>query len=157
MAPRKIRKHKGLIINSTELIKTKDKFKLQKDKEDLKKSEQSFPLTEVDRLTKIYKVNKAGEISEITCISLDIKVNNKWITIVYYDNFHNIILHKHIRVSLQNTSDAPNTIGVPKKGTQRKQLTWAIKDIIANYSSYKEKFFKRSKLSFKDTVDIQYR
>lgn len=153
----KIKKHRGFTLDSAELINISNKSKLQKDKEALRKNEESFFLTEVDRLTKIYKLNKDDDISEITCVSLEIKINKDWITIVYYDSFHSGSLHKHVTVSMVDRSDSPTTDGVRKKGTKRKLLTWAIKDITTNYFSYKRNFFKRSKISFKDTIDIQYK
>lgn len=154
---KKIRKHSGLIIPPAALVKISQKLKSQKAREALIKNEETFPLTEVDRLTKIYKVNKDGEIFEITCVSLEIKINEEWVTIVYYDNFHSGLLHKHITVSMADRSDSPTTAGVRKKGTQRKLLTWAIKDITTDYFYYKRNFFRRSKISFKDTIDMQYK
>ena len=154
---KKIRKHRRLIITPIALAKISQKLKSRKARETLIKSEETFPLTEVDRLTKIYKVNKDGAISEITCVSLEIKINKEWVTIVYYDSFHSGSLHKHITVSMVDRSDSPTTDGVRKKGIQRKLLTWAIKDIITNYFYYKRNFFRRSKISFKDTIDMQYK
>ena len=154
---KKIRKHRGLIITPITLAKISRKLKSQELHEGLIKNEETFPLTEVDGLTKIYKTNRDGEIYEITCVSLEIKINNEWITIIYYDSFHNGLLHKHVTVSMADRSDSPTTDGVRKKGTQRKLLTWAIKDITANYFYYKRNFFRRSKISFKDTIDMQYK
>lgn len=154
---KKIRKHRRLTIPLIALVKISQELKSRENREALIKNEETFPLTEVDRLTKIYKVNKDGEISEITCVSLEIRINNEWITIVYYDNFHSGLLHKHITVSMIDRSDSPTTDGVRKKGTQRKLLTWAIKDIATDYFYYKRNFFRRSKISFKDTIDMQYK
>lgn len=138
---KKIRKHRGLIIASTDLVKISKELKSRKAREALVKNEETFPLTEVDRLTKIYKANKDGEIFEITCVSLEIKINKEWVTIVYYDNFHSGLLHKHITVSMADRSDSPTTD----------------KDITADYFYYKRNFFRRSKISFKDTIDMQYK
>lgn len=139
------------------LVKIYQKLNTQKAHETLVKNAETFPLTEVDRLTKIYKVNMEEEISEITCVSLEIKINKEWFTIVYYDSFHSGSLHKHVTVSLEDRSDSPTTVGVRKKGNQRKLLTWAIRDITTNYFYYKRNFFRRSKISFKDTIDMQYK
>lgn len=154
---KKIRKHRRLIITPIVLAKISQEQKSRQAREALVKNEETFPLTEVDRLTKIYRANKDGEIVEITCVSLEIKINNEWVTIVYYDNFHSGLLHKHITVSMTDRSDSPTTDGVRKKGTQRKLLTWAIKDITTDYFYYKRNFFRRSKISFKDTIDMQYK
>src|SRR3989344_2245294 len=140
---KKIRKHRGLTLEPAELIKIKDKSKLQKNKKSLKKNKETFSLTEVERLTKIYKLNKDNEIFEITCVSLEIKINSEWVTIVYYDSFHDKSLNKHVTVSMVDRSDSPTTDGVRKKGTQQKLLTWAIKDITKNYFYYKRNFFRR--------------
>ena len=153
---KKIRNHRRLIITPIELTKISQKLKFRKIRETLIKNEETFPLTEVDKLTKIYKVDKHGKIYEITCVSLEIRINKEWITIVYYDSFHDGSLHKHVTVSMADRSDSPTTDGVRKKGTQRKLLTWAIKDITTNYFYYKRNFFRRSKIPFKDTIDMQY-
>lgn len=154
---KKIKKHRKLIITQIELVKISQKLKSQKASKALIKNEETFPLTEVDRLTKIYKTNKDGEISEITCVSLEIKINKEWVTIVYYDSFHSGSLHKHVTVSMADRSDSPTTDGVRKKGTQRKLLTWAIKNIATNYFYYKRNFFRRSNILFKDAIDMQYK
>lgn len=117
--------------------------------------EKSFALTEVDRLTKIYKFDTNNQILEITCVSLEIKIKNEWVTIVYFDSFHSGSLHKHVTVSMEDRSDSPTTDGVRKKGTQKTLLTWAINNIVTNYFYYKRNFFRKSKIPFKDTVDIQ--
>ena len=71
---KKIRKHRGLIITPITLAKISRKLKSQELHEGLIKNEETFPLTEVDGLTKIYKTNRDGEIYEITCVSLEIKI-----------------------------------------------------------------------------------
>ena len=157
MTKRKIKQHKGLQISKEELKKIAEKTKKDAEKIKLIKSEGSFPLTEVDRLTRVFKLNNLNEIVEITCISLEIKIKDEWITIVYYDSFHEAKLHKHVTISLEDKSDSPTTENVKKNGTQKDLLTWAIKDIIRNYFHYKREFSKRSKIKFKDMIDMQYK
>lgn len=115
-------------------------------KERLKENRAEIPLTEEDRITYIYKIDQKGIVREVTCVSYEIFINETWITIVYYDSSHDSILHRHVRVSLKNSSDAPSTDGVKKNGSQHRFLTWSIEDIQHNYLMYKKHFLKRSQL-----------
>ena len=101
-------------------------------------------LTDVDRITYLYKRDGKGDIVEVTNVSYDIKIEEEWITIVRYDSSHGI-LHCHRRVSLINLQDTPTTLGVIKKGKHENWLTWAIDDIKSRYANYKRGFLRRSK------------
>jgi hypothetical protein len=155
----KFKRHGKLLIPKHELIKISEKIIQKKAEADLAESKETIYFSEVDRVTKIYKLNKSNnrKVAEITCVSFDVKIDNKWITIIYYDSYHDGELHKHIRISLEDDSDSPITEGVRKKGTQHRLLTWAMQDLVANYLVYKSKFFKRSKISLKDSIDMQYK
>lgn len=154
--PKKIRKHTRSKTSSPELLKIVQK-NIKTRIGFLEKHEQTFPLSEVDRLTKIIKKDKQGEIREITCVSLEIQINMKWVTIVYYDNFHDGLLHKHQTVSLENPLDTPTANEVEQNGTQKELLTWAMRDITKNFFSYKTDFFRRSKIPFEKAIDMQYK
>lgn len=117
-----------------ELLETvKDSYKIKR---------HQFTLTENNRLTYVYKISKTGKIVEVVCVSLEIKMKKKWETILYYDNHHEK-MHAHFRVSIDNDADTPTLVGVRQKGTTRRLLKWAIKDITLNYVRYKTNFLRR--------------
>ena len=102
-------------------------------------------LTEEDRIGYIYKINAKRTVREITCVSYEVLFNNKWETIVYYDSTHGGTLHRHVRASINDTSDSPSTEQVRNKGTLHRRLTWCVEDIQNNFIFYKRRFMKRSK------------
>lgn len=104
-----------------------------------------FYLSDSDRLTYSYELNKKKEIQKVVNVSLEVLIGNKWTTIVRYNSKHGY-LHRHMRVSLDNPSDVPTTIGVRKRGNPQSWLTWAIKDIRKNFTNYRTGFFRRSKI-----------
>lgn len=109
-----------------------------------------FSLTGQDRITYSYKKDGRGKYLEVTNVSYEATIRNKWITIVRYDSSHGY-LHRHTRISLSNESETTNTDRVIKRGSHHKWLTWAIKDLRANFVDYRRLFFKRSK-----TIDNYY-
>lgn len=117
-------------------------------KESLVTSE--FPLTEQDRITYSYKKDDRGKYIEVTNVSYEGRIRDEWITIVRYDSSHGY-LHRHTRISLSNESETTHTNRVIKRGSHHKWLTWAIKDLRANFVDYRRLFFKRSK-----TIDNYY-
>jgi len=102
-----------------------------------------FYLSDNNRVTRIYEQIETGRLVEIVCASLDTHFKGKWITIVRYDTHHGY-MHKHERVSIENESTTVTILGVRQKGTRRRLLRWAIRDINTNYLVYKRKFLKRS-------------
>lgn len=92
-----------------------------------------------NRGTYIYKLDKSGEILEIVCVSLEILIKNKWVTIVRYDTYHGQI-HKHLRLSYESNATVVVNCGLSNDLTKHMLLTWAIKDISKNYISYKKEF-----------------
>lgn len=115
----------------------------------------SYAITENNRLTYIYKRDANKKIVEVTCASLEIKVRDKWNTIIYFDSdeTHSGILHKHTYVSLEKDADIVDYFGVKRKGSQKKLLEWAIKDIRTNYIVYKKQFIKRLRQTGTD-IDV---
>lgn len=158
MVKRKFKSHKGLQISINELTTIASKEKEEKKKRTLKKCEESIYLTEIDKITKVYKIDIKNnrKVMEITSVAFAAKIKKEWITIVYYDSSLDGLLHKHVTQSLQDRSDSTITDGVRQKGSQHRLLTWAMQDMTKNYVNYKNRFFKRSKVPFKDAVDMQY-
>ena len=64
-------------------------------------------------------------------------------TIVRYDSAHGY-LHRHIRLSLDNSIDTP--IPIDLEGTHADWLTWAINDIETQFAIYKKEFLTRSNI-----------
>lgn len=106
---------------------------------------QEFYLLDTDRIIYVYKRNAERDISEVSNVSYEIKVKDEWITIVRYDSSHGY-LHRHLAISISNPSDTPSTVGVIRKGSHPKWLTWAINDIKKRYLDYKRGFLRRSKI-----------
>lgn len=99
-------------------------------------------LSENNHGTYIYKIDKNGTILEITCVSLEILIKNKWTTIVRYDTHHGQI-HKHLRLSVKEKTTVVEECGFKKNADKKKLLTWAIKDITKNYIEYKKDFMDK--------------
>ena len=114
-----------------------------------------FFLSENNRSTRIFKQIETGKITEIICVSLEIVINSKWETIVYYDNVHGY-LHRHERLSASDESETIATLGVRQKGTVRRLLKWAIRDISINYINYKKRFLKSSGFSKTEIWENMY-
>lgn len=104
-----------------------------------------FLLTTNNKLTYVYQTNIYGQMIEITCVSLEIQIEDKWKTVVYYDSTHNKQLHRHTYFSIETDTDVVDYFGVKKKGSQKRLLKWAIQDIKNNYLIYKKQFIKRCK------------
>lgn len=114
-----------------------------------------YLLTETDRISYIYQINLQNVVVEVTCVSYDILLKNQWVTLIYYDNYHGGILHRHVSLNLENNVDVPNIYGVKQKGTPRDLLTWANRDLRLNYQNYRAGFVRRNKKYLIDhNIDI---
>lgn len=103
-------------------------------------------LSHTDRITYVYTVDiKTKQTIEVINVSYEIKIDEKWITIIRYDSSHGY-LHKHIRVSLENEQEITTRDRVVQKGDHKSWLTWAIDDIQKDFYEYRRLFFKRSKI-----------
>ncbi|HXS14989.1 MAG TPA: hypothetical protein VN711_02585 [Candidatus Saccharimonadales bacterium] len=104
-------------------------------------------LSEEDRITYVYvynlSKNKKRNIKQ-THISYEIKVLNKWYTILRYDSAHGY-LHRHTIITTNPNNDIVNTDGIKKRGDHHKWMTWAINDIKRNFFHYRSSFLKRNK------------
>lgn len=100
-------------------------------------------LTENDRVTYLYKKDRQNRIKEVINVSYELNIQNKWITIVRFDSTHGY-LHRHIRISLTDSTEMISITGVKKKGDHPQWLTWAINALKRQYAMHKEAFLKRS-------------
>jgi CHAT domain-containing protein len=130
--------------------KIKKYFRRQKKVE--KTHSNQYLLSQNNRITYVYKTDSKKEIIEIVCVSLDIRIEEKWITIIYYDNHHGS-LHRHSRIAYNDEADITDSNRVKRRGGNNQLLQWAIKDIKTNYINYKKKFIKRNRLIL-DAVEI---
>lgn len=133
----------GLIKKTVIPIKPNKQVKKAKPEE----CKHSFLLLDEDRISYLYKYLHSKDkrnIVEITCVSYDIFVANSWKTIIYYDDTHDGILHRHEIISIDDKKGKVITAGVKQKGGRKKLLDWAIKDLTKNYSFYKKEFLKRN-------------
>lgn len=106
-------------------------------------TENQIYLTETDRITYVYAITDNRKIVNVVNVSYDLKVNDKWVTVVRYDSEHGY-LHRHDRI--KNSEVEVTTIfGVIKKGDASEWLTWAVNDIIKKNQDYKTGFLKRNK------------
>lgn len=128
----------------------KYKKKLKKT-DDLKTIKQEIIISPAERCIYIYKVNKNKKVIEITDVSLEILIEDKFVTIIRYDSSHGS-LHRHTRTSMDDSSEVLTSSSVRRRGTVKRWLRWCIEDIKSNFFNYKKNFYKRSK---KSTVDIQ--
>mgnify|MGYP001593228365 CR=1 FL=1 len=137
---KKLRRHTQRKLTSlTYLLKIQQKLKI---KEKLFTFQNSFLLTETDKIIWIYKRNESGVVVEVTCVGYEILLGNDWITIIYYDSFHGGLLHRHMRISLEDDSDVVSESGVKRSGSQKELLTWAMKNLRTRYLEYKRSFIK---------------
>ena len=139
----KFRRSKGKNLNKRLLIPVEPNRKIKEEKN--KTVTHQFYLSDSDRIIYSYEIDQKGVIQKVVDVSYDININSQWITIVRYDSKHGF-LHRHMRVSLDNLSDTPTTIGVRKRGKPHGWLTWARKDVSKNFLNYRTGFFKRSKI-----------
>lgn len=58
-------------------------------------------LSGVDRIFHAGVIDKNGDLVEVTNVSYEIKLNDKWVTIVRYDSAHGY-LHRHKRSEISN-------------------------------------------------------
>lgn len=115
-----------------------------------KKHISEIPLSENNRITYVYSDDLKTNKTEIVCVSLEIRILNEWFTILYYDNHHEGMLHRHNKISYDNEANIVDNEGVRKKGDWKKLLNWAIEDIKNNYIYYKKKFLYRNRSLLKD-------
>ncbi len=146
MVSRKFKRHGKLVFDPIELKKTVNESVDKRVKRNLKENILEMQLGEEDKIISVHKHDNSREIHEVTSVSYSVKIREEWVTIVYYDSYHDQVLHRHTTNSYQDRSDVVTTDGVRRRGSQRKLLTWANKDLRENYVVYKEKFLKRSKI-----------
>ncbi len=99
-------------------------------------------LTEQDQITYLYKKDKE-EYLEVTNVSYEVRVKNKWITIVRYDSAHGY-LHRHIKISLEDEDEVID-LNI-EQGSHHGWLTIAVEDLKANFLEYRRLFFERSEI-----------
>ncbi len=103
-------------------------------------------LSSTDRIIWSYKEDNNHKVIEVTTVSYVTTIEGENYTIIYYDNCHAGVMHRHVRNSIADASDSPILLQVKKKGNQNNLLSWAIKDIRNHWYEYRKKFCQRSKI-----------
>lgn len=109
-----------------------------------------------NRITYVYKKIHAKQVIEVTCVSLEIKIQEKWITIIYYDSHHGGKLHRHTKIAFNDEADITDYANVKSRGSPASLLKWSINDIKHNFISYKRRFLQRNQVLLKDIEIDEY-
>lgn len=141
----KIHKQPSSMVN---LLRSLKDQRGHKDK--IREIRHTYSLTETDRISYVYQINSQNTIIEVTCVSYDLFVGNQWFTLVYYDNCHGGVLHRHVKLNIAKNIDIPNIYGVKKNGSSKKLLSWANKDLRNKYLDYRKGFIRRNRTYLKD-------
>jgi len=99
-------------------------------------------ITETDRVIYVYE-KTGGNISKIVDVSYETSIDWSWYTVIRYDSEHGQ-MHRHDYI-LDYNKPFVTTLGVRKRGTPDKWLTWAIEDVENNYIRYRTSFLKNNK------------
>lgn len=149
---RRKRSHKrpSSMVNMLRAIKESASAKVK-----VREIRHTYQLTETDRISYVYQASEDDTVVEVTCVSYELLVADKWYTAVYYDNCHGGILHRHVQLSIEKNLDMPNIYGVKQKGTSKELLTWANNDLRRRYPNYRTGFFRKNRQYIKDhRIDI---
>lgn len=136
---RKFKKHRKVILA----------IKKPVSKEKLHTQSASVPLNIArnDRISFSVLRNEKNHIRKIENISYEIMINEKWEWVARYDDHGGFgLLHRHVRISLEDERVVESNDGIRKYKNKDCQLTWACKDIRRNYLIFRNKFLKNSRL-----------
>ena len=64
----------------------------------------SYLFSHEDRVSYIYETDNKNNILNIICVSHEINIDDKWITIVRYDSEHGY-LHRHTKISIEDITE----------------------------------------------------
>lgn len=130
----------------SKLLKLSKQYKpIEPESEPIKLFPKEIYLSSLDRITRISSIDKNKSVVDIINVSYEIKYDEKWITIVRYDSAHGY-LHRHKRISINDTGETVDREGVKTKGNPHVWYTWAIKDIQKRFLEYRREFAKRSNI-----------
>ena len=118
-------------------------------KENLHVQKGNIPLNiaQSDRISFSVLRNEKNNIRIIENISYDIYVKNNWEWVVRYDDHSGQgLLHRHYRISLNDTSEIESSSGIKRYKNKDYELTWVCNDIKRNYLIFRVKFLRNSKL-----------
>lgn len=124
-------------------------FKNPVPKEELTTWNGDIPLNiaKYDRISFSVLINKRREIRKIENVSYDIFIEDRWVNVMRYDDHGGVgLLHKHIKVALNDEREIRSSGGVKKSPNKQTQFRWAFKDIQKNYLNYRTKFLKNSNI-----------
>ncbi len=100
-----------------------------------------------DRISFSVLRNDKNQLRKIENISYEVNIKDKWEWVARYDDHGGAgLLHRHVRVSLQSSSDVESSEGIKKYKNKDHELAWVFKDIKRNYWIFRSKFLKNSGL-----------
>ncbi len=114
-------------------------------KETLYPQTNNFPLNTawLDRISFSVSRNNKHELRKIENISYEINIDGDWEWVVRYDDHGGSgFLHRHIRISLKDSSNVESSFGIKRYKNKDHELTWVCNDIKRNYLSFRKKFLK---------------
>lgn len=116
----------------------------------------TFPLSDTDKLTCLYKIDKKGKTREVDSVTYCTKLGGKWEMVVYFDDVHGF-LHRHRRVTVENET---NNLDLPlgkNSNNHHRNLRYAMNDIEKNFYFYRRHLLKASNSYIKKcNIDIYY-
>ncbi len=137
---RKFKKHRKLILSIKKWV--------PKEKLHTHSANVLLNIARNDRISFSVLRNEKNHIRKIENISYEIVIDGKWEWVVRYDDHGGFgLLHRHVRVSLEDERVVKSNDGIRKYKNKDHQLTWACKDIRRSYLIFRNKFLKNSGLS----------
>lgn len=136
---KKIRKH---FKNIYPLLKSPAKEILHHQKGNI-----PLNIAQEDRISFSVLRNEDNQIRQIENISYEIYIEDRWEWIVRYDDHGGAgLLHRHFRVSLNDSKEIESYAGIKKYKNKDHELTWVIRDIKRNYLIFRERFLRNNGL-----------
>lgn len=108
-------------------------------------AEISLNIAQADRISFSVLRNKKNEIQKIENVSYEIQINGVWEWVVRYDDHGGSgQLHRHSRISLNDSREIESAEGIPVLKSKNDELTWICKDIGRNYLTFRSEFLNNS-------------
>lgn len=100
-----------------------------------------------DRISFSVLRDEKNNLRKIENISYEMNINDNWEWVIRYDDHGGKgSLHRHIRISLKDSSEVQSTDGIKKYKNKNFELTWVCDDIKRNYLNFRKRFRKHAGL-----------
>lgn len=121
-----------------------------KSKEKIQTQQGSVPLniSQSDRISFSVLRDKNNKLIKIENISYEINIEDMWEWVVRYDDHGGTgSLHRHTRISLENSMEVESATKISKKAQEKAdELTWVFNEIKKNYLTFRSEFLKNNGL-----------